>query len=131
MVARFGKLDILVIGSDLDSAGNEFVIAALNAVNVNGVFRAMREASKVMTEGGLIISLSSGVASRVSGPGLTDYAATSSANKRLEPPPPALAGDAYYGRHSARQKADGNLPTLKQTSEHSGTRSNREVKTTF
>jgi 3-oxoacyl-[acyl-carrier protein] reductase len=85
VVAKFGKLDILVnnaalfhIGS-LDGEGQDAAIATMNAVNIDGVFTGIREASKVMTEGGRIISLSSGVATRVGGPGLTDYAATKAA----------------------------------------------------
>jgi NAD(P)-dependent dehydrogenase (short-subunit alcohol dehydrogenase family) len=49
------------------------------AVNVGGVVAAIRAASKVMSEGGRIISVGSGLATRAGYPGLADYTATKSA----------------------------------------------------
>jgi 3-oxoacyl-[acyl-carrier protein] reductase len=49
------------------------------SVNVTGVIAGLRAASRVMTDGGRIISMSSGTATRVGGPGMADYASTKAA----------------------------------------------------
>jgi NAD(P)-dependent dehydrogenase (short-subunit alcohol dehydrogenase family) len=49
------------------------------AVNVGGVVSAIRSASKVMAEGGRIISVGSAIAVRAGFPGMADYGATKSA----------------------------------------------------
>jgi 3-oxoacyl-[acyl-carrier protein] reductase len=86
VVERFGRLDILV-----NNAG-VFVTGAVDAgttdlsqlahqydVNVTGVVTAIRAAAKVMTAGGRIITVGSGIATRVGFPGMADYAATKAA----------------------------------------------------
>jgi 3-oxoacyl-[acyl-carrier protein] reductase len=85
VVERFGKLDILVnnagvfeagaIDETLDTGRFERQVA----INYQAVVAAIREASRVMGEGGRIITASSGLASRASWPGIADYAATKSA----------------------------------------------------
>ena len=82
VVKRFGKLDILVnnagvfevgpIDTTTDTAG----FHRQNLINYVAVVAAIREASRVMGEGGRIISISSGLALRTSGPGFADYSAT-------------------------------------------------------
>ena len=57
-------------------------VAALDrqdAINVHGVVTAIRAASKLMGEGGRIVTIGSGIATRASFPGLADYAATKAA----------------------------------------------------
>ena len=81
---KFGRLDILVnnagvaapspVDQDVDAKTLEHQIA----VNVTGVFTAIRAAAKVMGEGGRIISMSSGLAVRTF-PGMADYSATKAA----------------------------------------------------
>jgi 3-oxoacyl-[acyl-carrier protein] reductase len=84
VVARFGKLDILVNNAGL------FVVGPVNgddtsafdrqyAVNTTGVIAGIRAASKLMGEGGRIISLSSGIATRVGGAYMADYGASKAA----------------------------------------------------
>lgn len=80
--AKFGKLDILVnnagvftpgtIAETTDTAG----FARQYQINVIGVIAAIREASRIMGDGGRIISVSSGLAARASVPGFADYSAT-------------------------------------------------------
>lgn len=82
VVERFGKIDILVnnagvfepgaIDETVDTSRFERQVA----INYQAVVAAIREASRVMGEGGRIITLSSGLAFRSSWPGLADYSAT-------------------------------------------------------
>ena len=82
VVKSFGRLDILVnnagvfttgtVNETTDSAGFDRQLK----INYEAVVTAIREASRVMGEGGRIISLSSGLALRSSGPGMADYSAT-------------------------------------------------------
>jgi 3-oxoacyl-[acyl-carrier protein] reductase len=86
-VARhFGRLDILVnnaavaINGAVDDPNSD--VAAFDrqdAVNVHGVISAIRAASRLMGEGGRIVTIGSGIATRASFPGLADYAATKAA----------------------------------------------------
>ncbi len=86
VVERFGRLDILV-----NNAG-VFVTSAVDGaasthgeldrqfdVNVAGVVSAIRAAAKVMNPGGRIVTIGSGIATRVGFPGMADYAATKAA----------------------------------------------------
>jgi len=50
---------------------------------VHGVITAIRTASKLMGDGGRIVTIGSGIATRASFPGLADYAATKGCNRRL------------------------------------------------
>lgn len=86
VVERFGKIDILVnnagvfIASPVDNpASNVAELDRLFAVNLGGVVSAVRAAVKVMGNGGRIISVGSGLGSRVGFPGLSDYSATKAA----------------------------------------------------
>lgn len=83
---HFGHLDILVnnaavaVNGAIDDPNSD--TAALerqNAINVDGVVTAIRAASKLMGEGGRIITIGSGIATRASFPGMADYAATKAA----------------------------------------------------
>jgi 3-oxoacyl-[acyl-carrier protein] reductase len=86
-VARdFGRLDILVNNAGVvvsaavdDPDADAAALARQDAVNVHGVITAIRAASKLMGEGGRIVTIGSDVATRASFPGLADYAATKAA----------------------------------------------------
>jgi len=86
-VARdFGRLDILVnnaavaVGGPVDNpATDAAALARQDAINVHGVITAIRTASKLMGDGGRIVTVGSGLADRASFPGLADYAATKAA----------------------------------------------------
>src|SRR5262245_51583190 len=82
----FGHLDILVnnagvaVGGGLDDpATDTAALARQDAVNVHGVKAAIRAASKLMGEGGRIVTVGSMLADRASFPGLADYTATKAA----------------------------------------------------
>ncbi|HEY0207530.1 SDR family NAD(P)-dependent oxidoreductase [Acerihabitans sp.] len=83
VVARFGRLDIVVNNAALAIQGKriddpEIDNAALDRqwqVNVLGVVATIRAAAPRLTEGGRIISVGSGLGSRVGFAGTTDYAA--------------------------------------------------------
>lgn len=88
VVAKFGKLDILVAnagllaGGKVDDTGAD--IAALDrmwAVNVQGVINTIRTAAPKITDGGRIVVIGSIVGERVPFAGLTDYSATKGAIK--------------------------------------------------
>jgi NAD(P)-dependent dehydrogenase (short-subunit alcohol dehydrogenase family) len=86
-VARdFGHLDILVnnagvaAGGAVDDANADTAaLARQDAVNVHGVVTAIRAASRLMGDGGRIVTIGSFLASRASFPGLADYTATKAA----------------------------------------------------
>src|SRR5260370_4085067 len=82
----FGRLDILVnnagvaVGGPVDDANTDTAaLARQDAINVHGVITAIRSAAKLMGEGGRIVTIGSGIATRASFPGLADYAATKAA----------------------------------------------------
>jgi 3-oxoacyl-[acyl-carrier protein] reductase len=86
VVERFGKLDILVnnaavtVGVPIDSEeADEAAFDRQLTINYISVVAAVRAAFPVLPEGGRIISISSGVGTRVGFPGMTDYAGTKSA----------------------------------------------------
>jgi len=80
----FGHLDILVnnagvaVGSPIDNPDTA-ALARQDAVNVHGVIAAIRAASKLMGDGGRIVTVGSMLADRASFPGLADYTATKAA----------------------------------------------------
>jgi 3-oxoacyl-[acyl-carrier protein] reductase len=84
---RFGRLDILVNNAavllvgrvDDESVKLEEVVARQFAVNVGGVATATREAVKVLSDGGRIISISSVVGTAWTFAGSGDYSATKAA----------------------------------------------------
>ncbi len=129
VVSAFGKLDIIVNNAGVFTTavtGEGFDDAAMArqyAINVGGVAAGIRAAARVMEEGGRIISISSGLARRVGGPGMADYAATKAAVEGLtkgaawDLGPKAITVNAVAvgstdtemnpadGEHSAGQKA--------------------------
>jgi NAD(P)-dependent dehydrogenase (short-subunit alcohol dehydrogenase family) len=83
---HFGRLDILVnnagvavMGPIDDKGSDATALARQNAINVDGVVTAIRAASKLMGEGGRIVTIGSGLATRTAFPGMADYAATKAA----------------------------------------------------
>ncbi|HWA42001.1 MAG TPA: 3-oxoacyl-ACP reductase family protein [Hypericibacter adhaerens] len=83
---RFGGLDILInsagvfVTGEVGASANQ--IAGFDhqiAVNVNGVASAVRAASRLIREGGRIISIGSIVGDRTPFPGLADYSASKAA----------------------------------------------------
>jgi NAD(P)-dependent dehydrogenase (short-subunit alcohol dehydrogenase family) len=85
VVATLGYLDILVNNAGLfavgpvDATPDTTAFGRMYAVNVTGVIAGIRVASRIMKEGGRIISMSSGIPTRVGAPGMADYAATKAA----------------------------------------------------
>lgn len=87
VIEKLGKLDILVNnaavawqGKTIDDA--EIDNAAMDrqwAINTMGVIANIRAAVKVLPEGGRIISVGSGLGTRIAFPGTTDYAASKAA----------------------------------------------------
>lgn len=83
---HFGRLDILVNNAGIVAGGavddpntDTEALARIDAINVHGVVTAIRTASKLMGEGGRIVTIGSGIATRASFPGLADYAASKAA----------------------------------------------------
>jgi 3-oxoacyl-[acyl-carrier protein] reductase len=81
---HFGHLDILVNNAGVFITGpvgevNDADVARQFAINVGGVNAAVREAAKVMTEGGRIISIGSMGGTSSPWPGISDYSATKAA----------------------------------------------------
>lgn len=87
VVDRFGKLDILVNNAAVAWLGarvgaDNYDAEKMNqqwAINALGSVATIRSAAKVLSNGGRIISISSGLASRTNQPGVSDYAATKAA----------------------------------------------------
>ena len=82
----FGRLDILVnnagvaVGGAVDDPNADTeALARQDAVNVHGVIAAIRAASKLMGDGGRIVTVGSMLAERGAFPGLADYVATKAA----------------------------------------------------
>jgi 3-oxoacyl-[acyl-carrier protein] reductase len=81
---HFGHLDILVNNAGVFITGPVGEVADSQvdkqfAINVGGVNAAVREAAKLMTDGGRIISIGSMAAGSSPWPGLSDYSATKAA----------------------------------------------------
>jgi 3-oxoacyl-[acyl-carrier protein] reductase len=81
---HFGHLDILVNNAGVFITGplgevKDEEVARQFAVNVGGVNAAVREAAKLMTEGGRIISIGSMAAESSPWPGVSDYSASKAA----------------------------------------------------
>jgi 3-oxoacyl-[acyl-carrier protein] reductase len=81
---HFGHLDILVNNAGVFITGPVGEVKSEDverqfAINVGGVNAAVREAAKVMTEGGRIISIGSMGAVSSPWPGISDYSATKAA----------------------------------------------------
>jgi 3-oxoacyl-[acyl-carrier protein] reductase len=83
---QFGRLDILVNNAGVvasaavdDANADTNALARQDAINVHGVVTAIRTASRLMGDGGRIVTIGSGIATRASFPGLADYAATKAA----------------------------------------------------
>lgn len=83
---HFGRLDILVnnaaifVASAVDGdAPDTAKLQEMYRINLNGVVALIREAAKVMRDGGRIISVSSNVATRAAYQNFADYTATKAA----------------------------------------------------
>ena len=86
VAAEFGRLDILVNNAGVAVSGavddpnaDVAALAREDAVNVHGVITAIRTASRLMGEGGRIVTVGSMLADRASFPGLADYVASKAA----------------------------------------------------
>ncbi len=89
VVAHFGGLDILVNNAAISAAGtvddpdaDTAALDRMHATNYLGVIAVIRAASRVLRAGGRIITVSSGLGSRVGVPGVADYSATKSGIER-------------------------------------------------
>lgn len=83
---HFGRLDILVnnagvavMGAVDDPNSDTAAFDRQYAINIDGVVTAIRSASKLMGDGGRIVTIGSDIATRASFPGMADYAATKAA----------------------------------------------------
>jgi NAD(P)-dependent dehydrogenase (short-subunit alcohol dehydrogenase family) len=83
---HFGRLDILVNNAGVvasasvdDANADTSALARQEAINVHGVVTAIRAAARLMGDGGRIVTIGSGIATRASFPGLADYAASKAA----------------------------------------------------
>ena len=83
---QFGRLDILVNNAGVTAAApldgeftDDVALGRQLAINYTSVVAAIRAAFPLMLKGGRIVSISSGVATRVGFPGMADYAGTKSA----------------------------------------------------
>lgn len=90
VVERFGQIDILVNNAAVFVTGTVAETADTAdfdrqvKINYEAVVTAIREASRVMENGGRIISISSALAWRSTWPGLADYSATKRAIEGLQ-----------------------------------------------
>ncbi|GIF62431.1 oxidoreductase [Asanoa ishikariensis] len=91
VVAQFGGLDILVNNAAIspeqgrtvdDPDADHAALDRMHATNYLGVIAIIRAASRVLRDNGRIITISSGLGSRVGVPGLADYSATKSGIER-------------------------------------------------
>ncbi|GAA2228629.1 SDR family NAD(P)-dependent oxidoreductase [Streptomyces nogalater] len=91
VVAHFGGLDILVNNAAIsveqgrrvdDPEADTAALDRMHATNYLGVIAVIRAASRVLRTGGRVITVSSGLGSRVGAPGLADYAATKAGIER-------------------------------------------------
>ncbi|GHE99269.1 oxidoreductase [Streptomyces spiralis] len=91
VVAHFGGLDILVNNAAIsveqgrtvdDPDADTAALDRMHATNYLGVIAVIRAAARVLRAGGRIITVSSGLGSRVGAPGLADYSATKSGIER-------------------------------------------------
>ena len=83
-VARFGRLDILVVNAGILSLGliDQVTLEEFDrivAVNVRGVFSALHYAAPKLSDGGRIVTIGSNTAVRVAFPGASLYAMTKTA----------------------------------------------------
>jgi NAD(P)-dependent dehydrogenase (short-subunit alcohol dehydrogenase family) len=83
---HFGHLDILVnnagvvaTGAVDDPQSDTQAFDRQYAINLDAVVAAIRTASKLMGDGGRIVTIGSDIATRASFPGMADYAATKAA----------------------------------------------------
>lgn len=87
-VGRFGKLGVLVVNAGILMGGlvDQFAMADFDrmlAVNVRGVFAAIRYAGPQMLEGGRIVTIGSNTAERIGSIGASVYAMTKAAVAQL------------------------------------------------
>lgn len=87
-VARFGPLGVLVVNAGILMGGlvDQFAMADFDrmlAVNVRGVFAAIRHAGPQMLPGGRIVTIGSNTAERIGSPGSSIYAMTKAAVAQL------------------------------------------------
>jgi 3-oxoacyl-[acyl-carrier protein] reductase len=83
-VARFGRLDILVVNAGILMRGtvDEYALEDFDrmvATNVRGVFVAIQAAARHLTDGGRIITIGSNTALRTAFPGASVYSMTKGA----------------------------------------------------
>ncbi len=89
VVAAYGGLDILVNNAAIgvnyrvdDPEADTAALDRMHAINYLGVIAVIRAAAKVLRDHGRIITISSGLGTRVGLPGLADYAATKAGIER-------------------------------------------------
>jgi 3-oxoacyl-[acyl-carrier protein] reductase len=83
-IERFGRLDVLVVSAGIlrNAAIDQFSLEDFDqmvAVNIRGVFAALRHAAPRLSDGGRVITIGSNIAVRVGFPGASVYAMTKAA----------------------------------------------------
>jgi 3-oxoacyl-[acyl-carrier protein] reductase len=83
-VQRFGRLDVLVVNAGIlrNASIDQYSLEDFDrmvAVNIRGVFAALRHAASLMADGGRIITIGSNIAARIGFPKASIYAMTKAA----------------------------------------------------
>ncbi len=83
-IDRFGRLDVLVVSAGIlrNAAIDQFSLEDFDrmaAVNIRGVFAALRHAAPRLSHGGRIITIGSNIVARIGFPGASVYAMTKAA----------------------------------------------------